>query len=577
MRTVNRLQAYLIALIFWAAIYLPGLGSTEIKGEEGRRILPAITMLDGGSWLIPSVGGKPFLRKPPLVNWLIAGAFKLTGVRNEWAARLPSALCVLGLAIGIVATSGGRGWINLETGVVAALFAITQFGLLAKARFAGAEIEGVYAPVSGLAILTWLAFWARGRSPWLTWTLPFVFLGIAALAKGPSLHLLFFYAIVIAVLWKARQWSQLWHPAHGAGLLIAAALFSLWAVPFFTSPEANAAAEVWKKQGIDRFTDSDFNLTNYLLNFPRALMDLLPWVAFAPALLGLIRRSTLNTTAASSIPPQDAVTKSQDLVPAPLIAAIAYAVAGCFVVLLLVPGVLPRYVMPLGGPVAVLLAVALQQLPATARQLKAWFWVNRCFAGILVLFAFVTPIAAAADLSAHGLADALRKLDPFLALLGTLLATLVLAGCAVIIARRPLGLRPLTLTLHSCVLLGLASFLYSVAAVRWINREDDLRPMAANIDAAVPQGKSLVIYDPGYLPALFYLHTPFCYALDAERLPNNTEYVLVRPKALGKLTEHQSNLQLRETFSRKGKPEILLLQRLDGITKDPRPVSGREF
>ena len=57
---MTRLKAFAILLALWAAIYLPGLGSTEIKGEEGRRILPAVTMLDSGNWLVPHVGGRPF-------------------------------------------------------------------------------------------------------------------------------------------------------------------------------------------------------------------------------------------------------------------------------------------------------------------------------------------------------------------------------------------------------------------------------------------------------------------------------------------------------------------------------------
>jgi hypothetical protein len=36
-----RLQTVLVVLLVWAVIYLPALGSIAIKGEEGRRILPA--------------------------------------------------------------------------------------------------------------------------------------------------------------------------------------------------------------------------------------------------------------------------------------------------------------------------------------------------------------------------------------------------------------------------------------------------------------------------------------------------------------------------------------------------------
>ena len=91
-----------MAVLVWAAIYLPALGSLEIKGEEGRRILPAVVMLETGRWIVPQVGGVPYLSKPPLLNWLVAGAFRLAGTRSEWAARAPSALAVLALALTMV-------------------------------------------------------------------------------------------------------------------------------------------------------------------------------------------------------------------------------------------------------------------------------------------------------------------------------------------------------------------------------------------------------------------------------------------------------------------------------------------
>src|SRR5256885_8867684 len=96
---LSRVASFCLVIGCWAAIYLPGLGSLEIKGEEGGRILPAVTMLETGNYLVPQVGSKPYSRKPPLVNWLVAASFKLIGVRNEWTARLPSVLCVPLVAI----------------------------------------------------------------------------------------------------------------------------------------------------------------------------------------------------------------------------------------------------------------------------------------------------------------------------------------------------------------------------------------------------------------------------------------------------------------------------------------------
>src|SRR5229473_8550456 len=98
----SRVNSLLIVLLIWAAIYLPALGSLSIKGEEGRRILPAISMLETGNYLVPQVGGEAYFRKPPLINWLVAASFKIFGARNEWTARLPSAISVLAVAVAFV-------------------------------------------------------------------------------------------------------------------------------------------------------------------------------------------------------------------------------------------------------------------------------------------------------------------------------------------------------------------------------------------------------------------------------------------------------------------------------------------
>ena len=357
MRAVNRPAAFLIVVLLWIAIYLPGLGSTEIKGEEGRRILPAITMLDSGDWLVPRVGGRPFLRKPPLVNWAIALSCKTLHRRDEWAARLPSALCVLALCGVMIAVSGPRARTLLTTDVafIASVFALTQFGLLAKARFAGAEIEGIYVPLAGMGIVTWLAWWEQQRAPWLTWTVPFVFLGLAGLAKAPT-HLIFFYAIVVGVLWQARGLRALRHPAHFAGIAIMVVIFAAWAVPYFKA-QPNAF-KVWNNQMVDRVTENKFDAVSYALNIPRGLSDQLPWLLFAPVLW--VRRAAWTGREGA------------------LVRGTLLAVAVSFIVLLLVPGVLTRYVLPLCVPLALLLALAVgdERREPPRDALRLWWHAN---------------------------------------------------------------------------------------------------------------------------------------------------------------------------------------------------------
>src|SRR4029434_2726224 len=166
---VSRSQALLIILLVWAAIYLPALGSLEIKGEEGRRILPAVRMTETGDYIVPRVGSEPYLRKPPLINWLVAASFKIFGQRNEWTARLPSVLCVL--AVALVFITVARRSLGATGSTVAALIWLTNFGMIEKGRLI--EIEALYISLFALAIMCWLGWWQEDRAPWVTLTVPF--------------------------------------------------------------------------------------------------------------------------------------------------------------------------------------------------------------------------------------------------------------------------------------------------------------------------------------------------------------------------------------------------------------------
>ena len=92
-------QTIFVLIALWAALYLPGLGGPELKGEEGRRVLPAIEMLKSGEWILPEMEGQPYVRKPPLINWAVAASISAMGRVSEFSVRLPSALSVLGLAL----------------------------------------------------------------------------------------------------------------------------------------------------------------------------------------------------------------------------------------------------------------------------------------------------------------------------------------------------------------------------------------------------------------------------------------------------------------------------------------------
>ena len=97
--------------------------------------------------------------KPPLVNWLVAASFRIFGVRNEWTARLPSAVIVLAVAVAFVTVA--RASLGPGGSIIAALIWMTNIGMIEKGRLI--EIEALYVSLCGLAIIFWLSFFFNGN------------------------------------------------------------------------------------------------------------------------------------------------------------------------------------------------------------------------------------------------------------------------------------------------------------------------------------------------------------------------------------------------------------------------------
>ncbi len=439
---ISRTNSLLIVILLWAAVYLPALGSLAIKGEEGRRILPGISMLESGNYLVPQVGGEAYFRKPPLINWLVAVAFKIFGARNEWTARLPSVLCVLAVAVAFVTVA--RTSLGLRGSTIAAVIWLTNIGIIEKGRLI--EIEGLYVSLFGLAIIFWLSFWEQKKSAWLVWIPACIFLGLGLLAKGP-VHLLFFYGVVLAVLWKARSWRMLFHPAHFLGILIMFGIFAAWAIPFAHTAGSALATTKWSNQFTGRLKGSDFEFLRWVRNIPQGLLYLLPWTIFLP----LVRF--------------DIFSEEKDR---HLARALVWGAGVPFVLVLLVPGSIPRYAMPALVPGCWLLAMTF-----CADNVSWPRWLSG------KTFSF----------------KARQRM----------IATIAILAC-------------------------IGMWTYATAIVPKLQRRQRVRRLAAQIDATVPRPDLLYALDPNYQPIFFYVHSKLVYASEVSDLPLDAVYLLVRPQ-----------------------------------------------
>ncbi|CAN5409113.1 hypothetical protein BH23VER1_BH23VER1_01940 [soil metagenome] len=485
--------------VLWAAVYLPGLGSTELKGEEARRILPGRNMIMTGDWVVPAVGGRPYSRKPPLINWLVAGSFLATGVQNEWTARIPSVLAVLALGIGIVGF--GARWMGVPAAAAAAVFALTNLALMEKGRLA--EIEPLYVALSGLAFAAWSACWMLGRSPWLTYSLPWLFLGLAMLAKGP-VHLLFFYAPVTATLGFSRRLRELASLPHLAGIALMLAVSLPWASLNKNRlagalPESEQPDAIWLNQFTSRLDFAGFDLADWIATPFESALNFAPWVF----LLGVLWWRAAR---------RDWAGDGGRMVWI-WMRGTAWGSALSFLAVALVPGALARYTHPAIVPAALLTAVLLARtVPPESHVFAVWRTANRWLLypvaalGILVLF----------------VPGSLAEIDRLAAV----------AAVAIALA----GLFRLRWHLFaSGALMAAIVFLYCAAAIPQMRAREDIRPVGRAFADMLPPGARLCVINPGIQPFLFYLDVPYAVVDRASRIPDGTTHALLSREVLGKV------------------------------------------
>src|SRR5580658_225703 len=93
MLKISRATAdWLLLAGFCGFLFFFGLAYFGLIGaDEPRYAQVAREMLARHDWITPTLGGQPWLEKPPLYYWQAMLAYSIFGV-SDWAARLPSAI-----------------------------------------------------------------------------------------------------------------------------------------------------------------------------------------------------------------------------------------------------------------------------------------------------------------------------------------------------------------------------------------------------------------------------------------------------------------------------------------------------
>jgi 4-amino-4-deoxy-L-arabinose transferase-like glycosyltransferase len=281
-----------------ALMFLPGLGSSgRLSYHEAFVAQGAREMLDSGVWAYPTIGGLPWLEKPPLPWWLTAALGRLAGGIDETVARLPSVLAAALLVIGVAVAAArhyGRG-----IGVLAGAIQATTAWTILRGRLAEADMLLA-------CLITWaiVAFdrmredvadqcaktppapggrsdavptgWRRAR-----WAF-FLLLGATSLVKGIGFGAVLILSVVAAaVIWR-RDGTAMRRLRFPAGWIAATVLSMAWPIAMVAWHGFGALA-LWTRHVTDRLAANrgEFAGERWWEYTPGLLIQAMPWTPLA--------------------------------------------------------------------------------------------------------------------------------------------------------------------------------------------------------------------------------------------------------------------------------------------------------
>jgi 4-amino-4-deoxy-L-arabinose transferase-like glycosyltransferase len=259
-----------------------------IGADEPRYAQVARDMLARHDWITPTLGGIPWLEKPPLYYWQAMIAFRIFGV-SDWAARLPS---VFDAFLMVLAVYWFLRRFRPGSQLDGALVLATSAGIVGFARAASTDMP--LTAMFTIALLAWYAWFESGDRKYLAGF--FGFIALATLAKGPVGP---FLAMAVILIFSAVQRSAkialktLWIP----GLLLGCAI----ALPWYGLVQLRNPQffhEFIMQHNLARFGSNLYHHPEpFWYYIPVTLIGWLPWTIIAIAALVAAFRQLRNPVA----------------------------------------------------------------------------------------------------------------------------------------------------------------------------------------------------------------------------------------------------------------------------------------
>jgi 4-amino-4-deoxy-L-arabinose transferase-like glycosyltransferase len=280
----SRIELGFMSLLIVAAMFLlfGRLGYTLIEPDETRYAQIASEMIKSDDWVTPTLVGRPYLDKPPLLYWATAISYDLFGM-NEWSARFP---CTLSVFLTLLATYYlGKRIVGSRAACFGAASLLMCGGFVLSGRFI--FMDG---PLSLFTTITLLAGYlaccgTELRVGW--WIVTALACALGILTKGP-IALLLCVPPLVAVRWLSNSLCQI-QLRHWA-LLVAVML--LVTMPWFAAVAAFngefLSYFLWKHHVV-RFVNSFHHQEPWWFYLPVMLAGTFPASLLFPGLVPFLR------------------------------------------------------------------------------------------------------------------------------------------------------------------------------------------------------------------------------------------------------------------------------------------------
>jgi len=360
---MSRRLAVFLLLLLVSTVYIFTATSRAIF-DDGDALYSHISqqMAVKGDWVTPYANGVRFLDKPPILFWVTASSYRVFGY-NEFAARFPAALAVVGIALILFFLAKKVG--GASAGLIAGTASALCVGTFLFTRQVFPDVFFVF--FLTLSIAAFLSWYQDKRNPVLPALVFYAAIACAVLTKG-LMGMAFPAAIIILFLLWSRDLRRLWHFHIVKGIL----LFVILAFPWHILAALRNKGFLWYffvNEQFLRFLGKrqpfDYESISLPIFWGLVLVWLFPWSSFFPAMRHVWRDSDQETPDARPV----------------------IRICTCWALVILVffsvSSRIEHYSMPIFPPLAVLIGIALSPESPWASLSKRSVARGFAFLGIL--------------------------------------------------------------------------------------------------------------------------------------------------------------------------------------------------